>query len=268
LQTLRPLLLKTPPIKEQTQIAQILATWDKAIEITEKLIGNSKAQKTALMQQLFLENKPCTGQNRPKAKLSIDKLTTIYDGTHTTPHYVKEGVPFYSVEHITHDDFSDTRFISEADFKKENSRVKLEKGDILMTRIGDIGTPKYLDWDVRASFYVSLALIKQGAAFNSLFLSYYIQSQAFQRELWKKTIHVAFPKKINLRDLGKCVVSLPHIEEQNHIAKTLSSMDQIIKTQELKLACLKNEKKYLMLQLLTGKRRVNVSQGKATKAVA
>lgn len=29
-----------------------------------------------------------------------------------------------------------------------------------MTRIGDIGTIKFIDWDIEASFYVSLALLK------------------------------------------------------------------------------------------------------------
>lgn len=50
---LRGITVIVPPYKEQTRIAQILSTWDQAIEITEKLIENSKAQKKALMQQLL-----------------------------------------------------------------------------------------------------------------------------------------------------------------------------------------------------------------------
>lgn len=262
------LVVLVPPKHELDKITQILSTWNKAIEITEKLIQNSKAQKKALMQQLLSENDSTTKSHGKQTTVRLNELTSIYDGTHSTPHYVKEGVPFYSVEHLTRDDFSDTKFVSDEVYKKENLRVKLEKGDILMTRIGDIGTSKYLDWDVQASFYVSLALIKQGASFDSLFLSYYIQSEAFQRELWKKTIHVAFPKKINLGDLGKCSVSLPPLEEQQKIAKMLSSVDQTIKTQKRKLECLLKEKQSLMQQLLTGNRRVKVSNTKATKAVA
>jgi type I restriction enzyme S subunit len=51
--TFKSLLLLVPPLVEQTKIAQILSIWDKAIETTEKLIENSKAQKKALMQQLL-----------------------------------------------------------------------------------------------------------------------------------------------------------------------------------------------------------------------
>ena len=47
-----------PPKSEQKKIAEILSTWDKAIETVEKLVANSEQQKKALMQQLL------TGQKR------------------------------------------------------------------------------------------------------------------------------------------------------------------------------------------------------------
>ncbi len=50
--------------------------------------------------------------------------------------------------------------VNPKNFEKEKKRVTIEKGDILLTRIGDIGTSKYVNWEVKASFYVSLALIK------------------------------------------------------------------------------------------------------------
>lgn len=89
------------------------------------------------------------------------EVSKIYDGTHQTPKYIKQGIHFYSVEYLTANKFSNTKFIAENVFKKENKRVSLGKGDILMTRIGDIGTARLIDLDVKASFYVSLALIKK-----------------------------------------------------------------------------------------------------------
>lgn len=47
-----------PPLPEQRKIAQILSTWDKAIELTEKLIAAKERRKKGLMQQLL------TGQTR------------------------------------------------------------------------------------------------------------------------------------------------------------------------------------------------------------
>ncbi len=52
-----------PPIKEQKKIAQILSTWDKAIEVTEKLLTNSQQQKKALMQQLITGKKRLLDEN-------------------------------------------------------------------------------------------------------------------------------------------------------------------------------------------------------------
>jgi len=264
LKTIKSTKILTPPLPEQQKIATILGTWDKAISITERLIDNSKQQKKALMQQLLtgahtqrkrlLDNsgKPFEGEWE---EIEVGQLTKIYDGT---PKYVEKGVPFYSVEHLTRNDFSRTKFISEDVFEKENKRVKLERNDILMTRIGDIGTAKCLTWDVQASFYVSLAIFKSNVQFDSNYLTYYINSKEFHRELWKRTIHVAFPKKINLGEISHCFVKLPSLEEQQKIAATLTNSHKEIELLEQQLADLKQEKKALMQQLLTGKRRVLV----------
>ncbi|HCG6886589.1 restriction endonuclease subunit S [Vibrio parahaemolyticus] len=266
LEELRKVTLIQPPLQEQRKIAQILSTWDKTIATTEKLIDASKQQKKALMQQLLTGKKRLIDPETGKAfegeweEVELGKITSIYDGTHSTPKYVEKGIPFYSVEHLTRDEFSNTKFITEEVFKKENKRVKLERDDILMTRIGDIGTAKHLNWDVCASFYVSLALIKANKSkFNSAYMGYYINSHEFHRELYKRTIHVAFPKKINLGEINHCKVLLPSISEQQKIAFVLTAADKEIELLAAKLAHFKQEKKALMQQLLTGKRRVSLS---------
>jgi len=49
----KKLKILAPSYTEQTKIAQILSTWDKAIATTERLLANSQQQKQALMQQLL-----------------------------------------------------------------------------------------------------------------------------------------------------------------------------------------------------------------------
>ena len=192
---------------------------------------------------------------------SLTNLAKVYDGTHMTPEYQESGIPFYSVEHVTANQFANTKYISEEVFEKENKRVKLERGDILMTRIGDIGTPKYIDWDVNASFYVSLALIKQSLKINSLFLSHYIKTNIFQKELHQRIIHVAFPKKINLGEIGNCNVAYPNDAEQTKIANFLTAVDEKIQHLTQKAALLAQYKKGVMQQIFSQELRFKDDDG-------
>ena len=63
---------------------------------------------------------------------------------------------------------------------------------------------------------------------------------------------------LSVDGINKAHFSLPSIKEQQKIASVLTAADQEIELLEAKLAHLKDEKKALMQQLLTGKRRVNV----------
>ncbi|WP_051929414.1 restriction endonuclease subunit S [Flavobacterium sp. 83] len=218
-----------PTLPEQQKIASFLSAVDEKIQQLSRKKELISQYKKGVMQQLFsgkLRFKDENGKDYADwEEKKLGEIAKYYDGTHQTPNYVETGIPFYSVEHVTANQFTKSKYISEEVFEKENKRVKLEKGDILMTRIGDIGTSRLIDWDIKASFYVSLALIKQNDKYNSTFLNQYISSVNFQKELWANTIHVAFPKKINLGEIGKCKIKFPSLPEQQKIANFLSNID-------------------------------------------
>lgn len=64
---------------------------------------------------------------------------------------------------------------------------------------------------------------------------------------------------LSKKQLMKLELVLPNINEQKKIATILSTADQEIASLQQKLDALKQEKKALMQQLLTGKRRVKVN---------
>lgn len=66
-----------PRIVAQTKIAQILSTWDRAIETTKKLIENSKAQKRGLMQQLLAGKRRFPGFEAEWKKYYLNEIASI-----------------------------------------------------------------------------------------------------------------------------------------------------------------------------------------------
>jgi len=69
-----------------------------------------------------------------------------------------------------------------------------------MTRIGDIGTANVVESNEPKAYYVSLALLKY-KKLNPYFLKGSISSEYVKKELWHKTLHIAFPKKINKNEI-------------------------------------------------------------------
>lgn len=187
---------------------------------------------------------------------SLGEIATIKDGTHQTPKYQASGVPFYSVEHVTSGDFENTKFISEQEHQFLTRSFRIEKGDILMTRIGSIGECKLIDWDVRASFYVSLALLKIKGA-SAEYVAQYSNSSTFKREIELHSLQHATPKKINLGPISDVKIALPRTEaEQSAIAQALSDVDALLATLDQVIAKKRDLRQATMQELLTGKTRL------------
>ena len=75
-----------------------------------------------------------------------------------------------------------------------------------------------------------------------------------QKSLFEKTLHIAFPKKINLEDIGKCRIVLPTEKtEQSKIAEILMKWDEMVELQEQYIQKLELRKKAIMKKLLTPK---------------
>lgn len=182
-------------------------------------------------------------------KKELREISQIYDGTHQTPNYIQNGVPFVSVEDIS-DIEKTNKFISKNAFEKE-FKIKPQVNDILMTRItaGIIGATAIVKNNNPLGYYVSLALIRKNKEIDVNYLNQYINCFKFKKELNKRIIHVAFPKKINLGDIGKCKISITSINEQQKIGKMLNILDRKIELQSKKIEDLKLFKLYTKNQI-------------------
>lgn len=144
---------------------------------------------------------------------------------HQTPHYTDSGIMFLSVENIT--TLTSQKYISENAFERDY-KVYPQKGDVLMTRIGDVGTPNVVETTEKLAFYVSLALLKP-VGIDSYFLCNAIQSPRFKKGLKDRTLVTAVPQKINKDEIGKVDVLMPKSAvEQSRIGAYFRQLDNLI----------------------------------------
>jgi len=257
--SIRSIQIPLPPLLgEQRAIATALSDVDTLIAALDKLIAKKRAIKTATMQQLLTGKKRLPGFSGDWENIKLaDICNCIMDGTHFTPTYVDSGIPFYSVETITNDSFSDTKYISEKEHELLIKRCKPEKGDILITRIGTLGQTKLIDWEVNASIYVSLALLKLRSNVCHEYVYGYTKSDQFVQDIEKRSLLHATPKKINLDQISSVPIMMPEDrEEQIAISEVLKDMDAEITALEARCNKTQAIKQGMMQELLTGRTRL------------
>ena len=173
----------------------------------------------------------------------LGELVGIYDGVHQTPDYQDSGIMFLSVENIA--TLKSEKYISEEAFERDY-KVYPEKGDILMTRIGDVGTTNVVETAEKVAFYVSLALLKPNGI-DSYFLSNAMKTNAFQKGLRERTLVTAIPQKINKDEIGKIDIFITNNdEEQKKIGAYFSNLDHLITLHQRKYDKLTNVKKSML----------------------
>ncbi|MGI3477040.1 restriction endonuclease subunit S [Providencia stuartii] len=266
-----------PPLPEQKKIAKILSTWDNAIATTEKLIATSQQQKKALMQQLLTGKKrlvnPDTGkvfdgewENKylndfAKVIVSpVDKKTVAGE----IPVELCNYTDVYYNTHIT----KKISFMKATAKQSEIEKFKLHIDDVVITKDsetpGDIAVPALVSEDLNGvvcGYHLAIVRTKkkiaEGAYINYLF------SMPKARYYFFTLATGATRFGLSLGGINKAHFTLPPVDEQRKIASVLTAADKEIEFLEAKLAHLKEEKKALMQQLLTGKRRVKVSETEA-----
>jgi len=153
-----------------------------------------------------------------------DVCVLITDGTHNTPTYLPNGIPFLSVKNLTNGtiDFTNTRFISNKEHKFLTKRCKPEKEDILYTKVGTTGIAKVIDIDKEFSIFVSVALlkIKHDLIFNR-YLEHYLNSPIAREQAKKRTRGMA-NKNLVISDIKEIKISYPEaLPEQKRIVAIL-----------------------------------------------
>ena len=250
----------TPPVAEQKKISQILSTWNKAISVTEKLLANSQQQKKALIQQLLTGKKRLLDENGVRfsgewCTCTLSEVAHIIMGSSPKSEAYNDnglGLPLIQGNADIKCRVSCPRVYT-SDITKECT-----PGDILLSVRAPVGTVALSQH--KACIGRGISAIKSKRKMSQSFL---YQWFLWFEPKWCYLSQGSTFESINSDDIKTLKLSVPNFEEQQKIAAVLSAADTEISTLEKKLACLKNEKKALMQQLLTGKRRVKVDEAVA-----
>ncbi|MEG5535373.1 restriction endonuclease subunit S [Enterobacter kobei] len=264
-----------PPLAEQKKIAEILSIWDKAISVTEKLLTNSQQQKKVLMQQLLTGRKRLRDENGVRFSgeweyTIFGNLGDTYTGlTGKTKEDFGAGKPYIPYINIFKNSRIDIQNLEYVQVNDDERQSVVKYGDIFFTTSSEtpeeVGMSSVLLEEVSEVFLNSFCFGFRLNNFETLipkYARYLFRSEHVRRQI--STLGQGATRyNLSKRQLIKLELKLPCVEEQQKIAAVLSAADAEISTLEKKLACLRDEKKALMQQLLTGKRRVKVDEAVA-----
>jgi restriction endonuclease S subunit/superfamily II DNA or RNA helicase len=247
-----------PPLHEQKRIAAIL---NKQMEEVEKarqnVIVQLKAAKelpTAYLRDIF--NSPEAQQwDRKRLKEVCDKIT---DGTHQSPRFTTEGIPFLFVKNIVSGriDFKVNQYVSLKTYEELTRRCKPIKGDVLFSAVGSFGIAVVIETDKPFIFQRHIALIKpKREQVDAHFLTLYLNSPNGRQQSELTALGVA-QRTVTLKSLSNFEIFLPPYTIQKHIAEMLTEKlteaERLCKTLEKQLEAIKKLPASLLRQAFNG----------------
>lgn len=238
--------------EEQRKIADCLSSLDDLITAQKQKLEALKTHKKGLMQQLF----PAEGETVPKLRFKefedsgdweekrLDEICKVNPSTDKLPeHFVY--VDLESVE--------DGILLKRKQIKLEAapSRAQrlLQAGDVIFQMVRPYQQNNYFFIEKDNLKYVASTGYAQLRAYESqMYLYQYLHTQLFVDKVLVKCTGSNYPA-INSSTLAEIIVVVPDPLEQQKIADCLSSLDDIITTQQEKIEALKVHKKGLMQAL-------------------
>lgn len=248
-QDIRAYSLPAPPIPEQRKIADILNTWDEALEKLDALIAAKDRHKKALMQRLLTGKRRIEGSKGPVKFRRASELFTNRSERNSS------GLPILSVtqdqgvvlrssldRRITHDE-------------ETNATYKIvRKGDFVISLRSFQGGLEYSE--IEGAVSPAYHIIHPVSPISERFYRHYFKSPDFIGRLAIAVIGIRDGKQISFTDFGFIRIPYLHPEDQQRIAALLDTCDAELDLLRRQRDALDLQKRGLMQRLLTGRIRV------------
>ena len=248
---LEKLKILLPPLPEQQKIAEILSLWDEAIEKQTQLIAQLETRKRGLMQQLLSGKKRLKGFSGEWKKVAAGSL---FKNVSVKGFEDEELLSATQDKGILPRNILETKVTMPS--KDTNTFKLVETGDFVISLRSFQGGIEYSYY--RGIVSPAYTVLKSKSKIVDVFYKYYFKSYDFIGHLAIAVIGIRDGKQISYEDFCFVKIPSPSIEEQTAIANILSSAKIEIDLAKKKLVSLKEQKKGLMQQLLTGKKRIKL----------
>ena len=250
--TLSNISIAIPPFPEQKKIAEILSTWDEAIEQTRKLIDAKKRRKKALMQQLLTGKKRLPGFNESWEEYRLGEL---FDERREV-----------NCNHLPLLAITGTRGVIPATEIKRKDSSSVDKSRYKRIVSGDIGYNTMRMWqgvsavsDLEGIVSPAYTICIPKETVDVRFMGYFFKFspvvnlfRRFSQGLVNDTLNLKF------HNFAQIKIKMPCLGEQHKIAIIFQVADEEIEILQNKLVAIEKQKRGLMQKLLTGEVRAVV----------
>lgn len=245
-----PYKIAVPPLAEQRKIAEVLGVWDEAIEKQARLIEKLALRKRALMQRLLSAKLRLPGFSEPWKIHKLQELFTERNETNRT------DLPLLSIT-------GDRGVILQTESEKRDTSND-DKSKYKRIAKGDIGYNTMRMWQGRSALsglegIVSPAytIVVPNTDVDGYYMSVLFKQPRLIYDFWTHSQGlVGDTLNCKYRDFGQVHICCPPLAEQKAITEVLTAADREIELAKEKLERLRRQKRGLMQQLLTGKKRV------------
>jgi len=275
LKLIRDIKIPRPRLAEQQKIAGILLAVDFSLQKTDEIIAKTQQLKKGLMQQLLTRGIGHTKFKQTELgevpqewnvmTLNAISVQGTRNGLYKPQEFFGRGIKVVRMTEIFRGDVLDVDAVSERVelTKPERSKFAVREGDLLFARRSMkvegsgrcVMVPEVREPMVFESSIVRLTPNKS-VAYPKFFL-YYLTS-SLGRKAVMRIVRTVAVSGVTGEDLGKILVPVPTVREQQEIAQILTGIESKLATEEKRKAQLHRIKTGLMQVLLTGKVRVKV----------
>ena len=225
-----------PPLPEQRAIADILSTWDKAIEKMEKLIEAKEKKFKGLLKEI-IEN-----PINKEINTMLGKICIVKKGQQLNKAHMEDGGKYYALNGGIEPSGRTS------DWNTEANTITISEGG---NSCGFISLNRERFWS--GGHCYSLESLNDNI--NVDYLYYYLKY--FEPQIMRLRVGSGLPN-IQKKDIDKFQLNIPKLEEQIIDALKLKFANNEIEVLKEVLKKYKEQKRGLMQKLLTGEWRVKV----------